>query len=138
MDKKLKSIGVIETPYKSLRACPCNISTNGPMCKIVVDKEYAPGLLGLTNDSKIMVLYWLGHEEEQKIKLQVHAHVDIIHLRGIFSLRTPKRPNPIGVAIVDVERVEGNTLFVKGLDCLNGTELIDLKPAIRQELKENK
>ena len=48
--------------------------------------------------------------------------------RGVFSLRTPVRPNPIGTSIVQLEKVEGSVLFVRGLDCLDGTPLIDLKP----------
>lgn len=53
---------------------------------------------------------------------------------GIFALRSPHRPNPIGAAIVPIEKIECGVVFVKGLDCLNGTSLVDIKPAIMNEL----
>ena len=54
---------------------------------------------------------------------------------GTFALRSPHRPNPIGAAIVKIETIERERVFVKGLDCLNGTHLLDIKPAIMHELK---
>jgi len=136
MKKQLKSIGIIKTPYNTLSDCPDNISDEGPMCEIIVKKEYEAGLLGLNKNTGIMVLYWLDKYENTKSDLQVLSHADIENLRGVFSLRTPKRPNPIGVAIVNIIKIDENSIFVKGLDCLNDTTLIDIKPAIYQELKE--
>jgi len=138
MEKTLVPIGVINTPYKKLSECPNNISEDGPICEIVINKEYEKGLLGLKNGTKIMILYWLGEKERPKIKMQVSTHVDSLHLRGIFSLRTPRRPNPIGVAIVSIIKINNNSIFVRGLDCLKGTCLIDIKPAINQEIFETK
>ncbi len=74
---------------------------------------------------RLEVLYWL-HQSRR----------DLIHQsprndgagRGVFSLRTPVRPNPIGTSIVKLEKIEGPMLFVRGLDCLDGTPLVDLKP----------
>ena len=63
-------------------------------------------------------------------ELQQHPRRDTNRpKRGVFALRTPQRPNPIGVTIVDLVRVEGNVLFVRGLDAINGTPVLDLKPA---------
>lgn len=135
MEKRLKRIGIIKTPYHTLSECPNNIAEDGPMCEIVLDKKYAKGLLGLTDAHSIMLLYWLG-SADKAVKMQVHSHMDKKSLRGIFSLRTPKRPNPIGVALVKNIKIEGNSIFVKGLDCLDGTFLIDIKPAIKQEVFE--
>jgi len=138
MKRQLKSIGIIKTPYNNLNDCPSNISDNGPICKIIVRKEYETGLQGLNKNTKIIVLYWLDKCENTKLELQVHSHADTENLRGVFSIRTPKRPNPIGVAIVNIIEIDENYIFVKGLDCLNGTALIDIKPAIYQELYETK
>jgi tRNA (Thr-GGU) A37 N-methylase len=71
------------------------------------------------------VLYWL-HESRRDLALQSPRSDGVA--RGVFSLRTPVRPNPIGTSIVHLVKIEGPTLFVRGLDCLDGTPLIDLKP----------
>jgi tRNA (Thr-GGU) A37 N-methylase len=71
------------------------------------------------------VLYWL-HESRRDLVRQSPRNDGIA--RGTFSLRTPARPNPIGTQIVKLLRVDGENVFVRGLDCLNGTPLIDLKP----------
>ncbi|MFA7116854.1 MAG: tRNA (N6-threonylcarbamoyladenosine(37)-N6)-methyltransferase TrmO [Bacteroidales bacterium] len=133
----IQQIGTIKTPYKKLSDCPNNISNDGPMCEIVVDSAYEKALLGVDNLNKILILYWLG-SDNHKIILQGHGHGDQTQLRGIFTLRGTQRPNPIGVAVLKIEKVEGNSVFVKGLDCLDGTILLDIKPAIYQELCESK
>jgi tRNA-Thr(GGU) m(6)t(6)A37 methyltransferase TsaA len=83
------------------------------------------GIAGIEAYERLEILYWL-HESRR----------DLIHqsprndgaARGVFSLRTPVRPNPIGTSIAHLVRVEGPVLFVRGLDCLDDTPLIDLKP----------
>jgi tRNA (adenine37-N6)-methyltransferase len=71
------------------------------------------------------VLYWL-HRSRRDLVLQ--SPRDDGATRGTFALRSPVRPNPIGTSLVELLRIEGFTLFVRGLDCLDGTPLIDLKP----------
>jgi tRNA-Thr(GGU) m(6)t(6)A37 methyltransferase TsaA len=134
MEAIIKSIGRIKTPYQTLEECPKNISFDGPMCEIIIDKEYTEGMLRLNEIKRIVVLYWLGHNSV--VKMQSVPPRLGAKLSGVFAIRSPKRPNPIGMAIVDIERIEGNSIFVKGLDCLNQTALIDLKPAIKKELEE--
>jgi len=138
MERQLKSIGIIKTPYNNISECPKNISGDGPMCEIIVKKKYEAGLLGLNKNTRIVVLYWLDKYENTESDLQVISHADIKNLRGIFSIRTPRRPNPIGLAIVTIIEIDGNSIFVKGLDCIDGTTLIDIKPAIYKELNETK
>ena len=134
MQATIKSIGIIKTPYQAVEECPKNISFDGPMCEIIVDKEYTDGMFRLSERKRIVVLYWLGYKS--KVELQSISRGDG-KLAGVFAIRSPRRPNPIGMAILDIEKIEGNTIFVKGLDCLNGTSLIDIKPAIKKELEEN-
>src|SRR3954454_1382680 len=71
------------------------------------------------------VIYWL-HQSRRDLVLQSPKNDK--STRGTFSLRSPQRPNPIGTSIVKLVGVEGNTVFVRGLDCLDETPLIDLKP----------
>ena len=80
---------------------------------------------GLEAFDRIEVLYWLHLVASRPGVAEPRNDGDT---RGTFSLRSPVRPNPIATSIVTLDRLEGSTLFVRGLDCLNGTPLLDLKP----------
>lgn len=129
----LKTIGYIATPYRALEECPRNIDPQGPPCLLVVDEELRDGLMGLRPGQPILILYWF--ERVEYGPLQRHSRRSG-ELKGIFALRTPHRPNPIGAAILTIERIEGATLVVRGLDCLDGTPLLDIKPAMAAECDE--
>lgn len=130
MKATLKFIGHIKTPYKSMEECPNNINPNGPLCQLVINKDLKDGLLGLTVGQNILILYWF---ENANRNLYQQKSQGIGELTGTFALRSPNRPNPIGVAVLPIERIEDESVFVKGLDCLNGTPLLDIKPAILDE-----
>ncbi len=87
--------------------------------------------LGLEAQAHIMVLYWLDRAERTVGTGPSHGGPGI---HGTFNKRTPNRPNPIGVAVVHIEEIQGTVLLVKGLDCVTGTKLLDIKPAILKEL----
>ena len=87
---------------------------------------------GLVSGQKVLILYWFENINRAKIQQGSGSTGEMI---GTFALRSPHRPNPIGVAVVPIEKIEKNVVFVKGLDCLNGTHLLDIKPAIMNELK---
>ena len=112
MKATVQSIGHIETPYNSLDECPGNIEAEGPICSLVIKKEWTNYLF----------------EKADRGKIQQHSRVTG-QLLGVFALRTPNRPNPIGAAVVNIEKIENEIIYVRGLDCLNGTPLIDIKPA---------
>lgn len=96
--------------------------------RIVLDPALADGLQGLTQGAKIMVLFHFHRSEGYEL-LQ-HPRGDTSQpRRGVFALRTPHRPNGIGVTVVDLIEVEGHVLHVEGLDALNGTPVLDIKPA---------
>jgi tRNA-Thr(GGU) m(6)t(6)A37 methyltransferase TsaA len=126
----LKAIGFIETPYSTLEDCPRNIDPKGPVCRLVVKESLRNGLSGLRAGQRIVILYWF--EQADRSALRGHSRITG-ELVGIFALRTPNRCNPIGVAILPIEEVKDNVVTVRGLDCLNGTPLIDIKPAMSSE-----
>ena len=130
MQAELVSIGHIETPYQTLDQCPRNIDPKGPTCRLVIESPYEEGLLGLKVGWQILVLYWLEHGDRTRLR-QSPSHIG--KLTGTFALRSPHRPNPIGAAVVEIEGISGNTVAVRGLDCLNGTPLLDIKPAMSGE-----
>jgi len=129
MNTELKFIGHISTPYNTIEECPKNIDFEGPFCQISLDEEYKPGLTGLKAGQRILVLYWLGNAERGVIQKETKDR----GLAGTFALRTPHRPNPIGAAVIPIVAIENCVVTVRGLDCLSGTPLIDIKPAIKLE-----
>ncbi len=118
-------IGVIHTPWTSRLETPRQGRPDGPICRIEVDPLWAPALDGIETFERIEVLYWL-HESRRDLVRQSPASDG--KTRGTFALRSPVRPNPIGTAIASLVEREGAVLKVRGLDCLDGTPLIDLKP----------
>ena len=124
-DAELVFIGRIHTPWSDRLATPRQGRPDGPTCRIELFAPWDKGLDSIAEFERLEVLYWL-HESRRDLVLQ--APKSDGNGRGAFSLRTPVRPNPIGTSIVQLEKVEGSALLVRGLDCLDGTPLIDLKP----------
>lgn len=124
-DASLYYIGRIRTPWKTRDECPKNGRESDAVCTIEVDPRWAAGLAGLETVSHVLVLYWM-HEARRDLLVQAPRHY--AEHRGTFALRSPVRPNPIAAAVTQLKRIEGNTLYVVGLDCMDGTPLLDLKP----------
>lgn len=124
-DASLYYIGRIHTPWKRREDCPKNPRETDSVCSIVLDPRWREGLSGLESVSHIVVLYWMDRARRDLV-LQAPHHYD--ERRGTFALRSPVRPNPIAVSVARLLSVDGNTLSVVGLDCLDGTPLLDLKP----------
>ncbi len=131
MEALVRPIGSIETPYKKLNECPRNIEPNGPVCKLVISKDLIDGLYGLSVGQDILILYWFDNVDRNI--LQKHSK-KTGEFSGVFALRSQNRPNPIGAAIVKIESIENESIYVKGLDCLSGTPLLDIKPAKFSEI----
>ena len=125
MKPALKFIGHVETPYNSIDECPRNIDHDGPLCRLIIDDEYQEGLLGLKTGQEILILYWFENVDRNVMRQESKRTGKVI---GTFALRTPHRPNPIGAATLPIQAVKGGCVSVRGLDCLNGTRLIDIKP----------
>ena len=130
MKAELKFIGHINTPYEAIEDCPSNIDPNGPLCQLVIREEFIDGLSGLNSGQKILILYWFENTDRNTTKQKSRNGGK---LTGTFALRSPHRPNPIGAAELLIEAIGHGVVSVKGLDCLNGTHLLDIKPAMRHE-----
>ena len=118
-------IGTIHTPWTDRLECPRQGRLDGPTCRIELAAPWHLGLDGIEEFERLEVLYWL-HQSRRDLVHQSPRNDGMA--RGVFSLRTPVRANPIGSSSVKLEKVEGPVLLVRGLDCLDGTPLIDLKP----------
>jgi tRNA-Thr(GGU) m(6)t(6)A37 methyltransferase TsaA len=124
-DAGLVFIGRIHTPWTSRMDCPRQGRLDGPLCRIELFAPWTEALDGIAEFKRLEVIYWL-HQSRRDLTHQSPRNDGTT--RGTFALRSPVRPNPIGTSIVALERIEGAVLFVRGLDCLDGTPLIDLKP----------
>ena len=105
--------------------CPKNARESEAVCTIELDPRWAAALKNVESCSHLVVLYWMDRSRRD-IVLQVPRHYGV--QRGTFALRSPARPNPIAMSVVRLLRVEGAKLSVVGLDCLDDTPLLDLKP----------
>jgi tRNA-Thr(GGU) m(6)t(6)A37 methyltransferase TsaA len=117
-------IGRIRTPWTKRADCPRNARGSDAVCTIELDPRYAAAVDGVSTCTHLVVLYFM-HEARRDLVVQVSRHSG---RRGTFALRSPVRPNPIAMSVVKLVHVEGTTLSVIGLDCLDGTPLIDIKP----------
>ena len=128
MNASLIKIGEIITPYQSVVDCPNNVSESGPDCTIELLPKYEKGLTGLKIGDKILILYWFD-QANRNVSLQKRNGDS--EPKGNFALRSPHRPNPIAAATLTIITLTANTLTVRGLDCVSGTSLLDIKPAIK-------
>lgn len=124
-DASLYYIGRIHTPWKRREDCPKNPRETDAVCTVVLDPRWVAGLQGLETVSHVVVLYWMDRARRDLVLQAPHHYAE---LRGTFALRSPVRPNPIAVSVARLVGIAGNTLSVVGLDCVDGTPLLDLKP----------
>ncbi|MFW9842243.1 MAG: tRNA (N6-threonylcarbamoyladenosine(37)-N6)-methyltransferase TrmO [Candidatus Thorarchaeota archaeon] len=127
MNLQIKPIGVIRTPFKSEDSIPIQTSKSETIAEVELLPEYIEGLESLDEFSHIILVYWF--HRAKPCALTVTPFLDSME-RGLFSTRAPTRPNPIGLSIVKVVRIEGNIIRFIGADMLNDTPLIDIKPFI--------
>jgi len=124
-DAGLYFIGRIRTPWHTRDECPKNARESDAVCTIEVEPDFAAALKGVETCSHMLVLYWMDRARRDLV-VQAPRHYG--EPRGTFALRSPVRPNPIAASVVKLIKVDGTRLSVVGLDCLDGTPLLDLKP----------
>ena len=129
-DAALTFIGRIETPWTRRADCPRQGDrVAGPVCRIHLEAIWVRALDGIEAHGDLQVLYWMHQARRDLVRLAPHSHALGDHpIRGPFALRAPTRPNPIASSIVALLGRDGAVLTVRGLDCLDGTPLLDLKP----------
>ena len=121
-------IGVIHTPFKSLEGMPIQpAGAKGARGTAELRPEYAAGLADLDSFSHVILLYHL--HGSRGFELEVTPFVDS-RRRGLFATRAPRRPNPIGLSIVELLSITGATVHVENVDILDGTPLLDIKPYV--------
>ncbi len=124
-DAGIYFIGTIRTPWKTRAECPKNGRLTREICTVEVDPRYAAALEGIEKFPRIVVMYFMDQARRDLVR-QVPRHLG--EARGTFALRSPVRPNPIALSVAELVQMKANRLEVIGLDCLDGTPLVDLKP----------
>ena len=128
MTIEMPVIGTVSSPFTDLKNMPIQPPVaKGIMGKLLVSDDYVSGLKDLDGFSHIYIFYHF--HKTTKTKLEVIPFMDKVP-RGVFSTRTPMRPSRLGMSVVEVVSVEGNCVNIKGVDVLDGTPLIDIKPYI--------
>jgi tRNA-Thr(GGU) m(6)t(6)A37 methyltransferase TsaA len=118
-------LGRIRTPWKERKDCPKNARESDAVCTVELDPRWQDGLKDVETCTHLVLLYWMDKAPRNLVR-QVPGRYGVQH--GTFALRSPARPNPIAMSVVRLVRIEGPTLSVVGLDCLDGTPLLDIKP----------
>lgn len=121
----LKPIGIARTPYKDMDEAPFQGSLSDKTAFIEIDEDYVEGLKDIECAKCLIVLYWAHLAERETLRTITPWGPEI---RGVFACRSPARPNPINICIVEFLGREGNRLTVRGLDAVDGSSVIDIKP----------
>lgn len=127
MDMTLHAIGVVHSVLTDKATAPKFETENAPPATVVLDPAYAAAARDLAPGQEILLFTWL-HQADRSCQA-VHPRGDLSRpLTGVFSTRSPARPNPIGLHQVRLTTVDGNVLSIEALEALDGTPVIDIKP----------
>ena len=127
MEIKMESIGTIFSPFTDKTKTPIQAVRSQAIGRVEVNPQFSDGLKDIEGFSHIILLY--AFHESSGYELQIKPFLDN-NLRGLFATRYPYRPNPIGLSVVRLLKHEDNILEIEGVDVLNGTPLLDIKPYV--------
>jgi tRNA-Thr(GGU) m(6)t(6)A37 methyltransferase TsaA len=122
---ELEQIGVVRSSYKMTREAPYQGRRERETCILEIFEEYEDALEDVEECTHLFVFYWQHQADRSVLKTRTPWGPEI---RGVFATRSPNRPNPIGLCVVDLLEVKGRVLKVMGIDAVDGSPLIDLKP----------
>ena len=125
----LRPIGTVESPLTELESAPKQGYEGSPDAWLIFEPSVWDGLVDLRVGEQVIVLTWL--DRAQRDILKVHPRGDeSIPLHGVFSTRSPDRPNPIGLHLVEILAIEGQRVHVRNLEAVDGTPILDVKPRL--------
>jgi L-fuculose-phosphate aldolase len=126
-DYIVRPIGVVRSVLKDPKDAPKQGALTGQEAEIVVDPAYLPALEGLDRKrGKIIVMCWMDRADRGRLKVHPRGQEELPE-RGVFSTRSPHRPNPVSLHTVTLLSIEGNVLHVRGMDTIDGTPVVDIK-----------
>lgn len=121
----LQSIGVAHTPYRDMEQAPFQGRLSREVSVVEVFEEYAGGLKDIEACSHLYIIYWADRASREVLQTVTPWGPEA---RGVFACRSPSRPNPLNLCVVELLRREGNRLSVRGLDAVDGSPVVDIKP----------
>jgi len=125
---RLQPIGGISSPFRERREAPRQGRLSPTMSEIHIFPAFAEGLKDLALHPRLFIFYWCDRSRRDILTATPPREKQE---HGVFATRSPERPNPIGMCLVDLVALEGNRLTVRGLDALDGSPLLDIKPFYR-------
>jgi tRNA-Thr(GGU) m(6)t(6)A37 methyltransferase TsaA len=132
---EVKAVGWVESPLKDLESAPRQADEGAPAAWLAFEHEVMEGLRSLRPGDEVFVLTWLNRARRDV--LSVHPRGDASRpLEGVFSTRSPHRPNPIGLHRVLITAVDGARLRVSGLEAIDGTPILDVKAVLSADVGE--
>ena len=124
-DASVGFIGHVETPWRTLADCPKSGGFDGPECRVILLSPWDQALHGIERCATLDIVLWF-HLARRDLLVINPPHAEAP--RGVFTFRAPVRPNPVALSTVRLVAVAGNQLIVRGLEAVDGTPLIDIKP----------
>lgn len=126
---QVRVIGTVESPLTDVAEAPRQADEDAPSAWLVFDRDVVEGLRNLRPADEIVVVTWL--DRARRDVLTVHPRGDLARpVEGVFSTRSPNRPNPIGLHRVQITDVDGHRIQVRSLEALDGTPIVDVKPVL--------
>ena len=132
---ELKAIGRVESSLTDLASAPLQPDEGAPAASLVFDVAFAPALRSLRVGEEVIVITWL--DRARRDVLSVHPRGDASRpVEGVFTTRSPDRPNPIGLHRVEITEIDGRRVRVRHLEALNGTPILDVKPILSGDVSQ--
>lgn len=132
---EVKAIGRVESPLTDLESAPRQADEGAPEAWLVFEPEMLRGLLSIRPGDEVIVITWL--DRARRDVLSVHPRGDTSRAQeGVFSTRSPHRPNPIGLHWVEITAIDGRRVRVRNLEVLDGTPIIDIKPILSGDISQ--
>lgn len=132
---ELKVIGRVESPLTDIESAPRQPDEDAPAAWLVFEPEILEGLRSMRPGDRVILVTWL--DRARRDVLSVHPRGDTSRAQqGVFSTRSPHRPNPIGLHLVEITAIDGRRVRVRNLEALDGTPIIDIKPVLGGEIDQ--
>ena len=130
---EVRAIGKVESPLTDLQSAPLQADEGAPEARLVFEPEVLEGLRSLRPGDQVIIITWL--DRARRDVLSVHPRGDLSRAQeGVFSTRSPHRPNPVGLHRVEITAIDGRSVRVRHLEVLDGTPIIDVKPILSGDI----
>ena len=124
---ELVTVGFVDSPYLDRKDCPANGWAVSTLSEIIIEPKFINALCGLKLGDFIHVIWLFSDTDRNVLKQSPNKKEEEI---GVFSMRSPERPNPIALSLCEIVHLSSNSISVKGLECIKNSRVIDIKKAV--------